>query len=140
PDNKLWSVSDRKGFLRLKTGRLDTSFLFARNTLTQRTIGPVCSGSTSLDVSNMKDGDFAGLCLLQKNYGIVGVRVEGDKKSIVMINATDGKPLEAQAIPLNQKTVYFKAVCDFTNKKDIANFFYSIDGKVWTPVGTQLKM
>jgi len=140
PDNKLWSVSDRKGFLRLKTGRLDTSFLFARNTLTQRTIGPVCSGSTSLDVSNMKDGDFAGLCLLQKNYGIVGVRIEGDKKSIVMINATDGKPVEAQAIPLNQKTVYFKAECDFTNKKDIANFFYSIDGKVWTPVGTQLKM
>lgn len=38
PDNALWSVSDRKGFLRLKTGRVDTSFVMARNTLTQRTI------------------------------------------------------------------------------------------------------
>jgi beta-xylosidase len=140
PDNRLWSVSERKGYLRLKTGRVDTSFLLARNTLTQRTIGPVCSGSTMLDVSNMKDGDFAGLCLLQKNYGLVGVRVEGAQKTIVMINATGGKPVEAQVIPATQKTVYFKAECDFTNKKDVADFFYSFDGKAWTPVGTQLKL
>jgi beta-xylosidase len=93
-----------------------------------------------LDVSNMKDGDFAGLCLLQKNYGVVGVRVQGNIKSIVMINATGGTPVEAQVIPLNQKSIYFKAECDFTNRKDIANFFYSLDGKIWTPIGTQLKM
>lgn len=140
PDNKLWSVSERKGYLRLKTGRIDTSFLLARNILTQRTIGPVCSGSTSLDVSNMKDGDYAGLCLLQKNYGIVGVRVEGDRKTIVMINATGGKPVEAQTIPLHQKNVYFKAECNFTDKKDVADFYYSLDGKSWAPIGTQLKM
>ena len=35
PENKLWSLSERKGFLRLKTGRIDTSFVLARNTLTQ---------------------------------------------------------------------------------------------------------
>jgi beta-xylosidase len=140
PNNNLWSVSDRKGFLRLKTGRIDTSFLLARNTLTQRTIGPVCSGSTMLDVSNMKDGDFAGLCLLQKNYAVVGVRVEGNNKSIVMVNATGGTPVEAQVIPLNQKTIYLKAECDFTNKKDVADFFYSLDGKTWKLIGTQLRM
>ena len=140
PDNKLWSVNERKGYLRLKTGRMDTSFLLAKNTLTQRTIGPVCSGSTALDVSHMKDGDFAGLCLLQKNYGMVGVRVEGDRKSIEMINATGGKPVTAQVIPVTQNIVYFRAECDFTNKKDLADFFYSLDGKKWIPVGSQLKM
>jgi beta-xylosidase len=140
PDNKLWSVNERKGYLRLKTGRMDTSFLLAKNTLTQRTIGPVCSGSTALDVSHMKDGDFAGLCLLQKNYGLVGVRVEGDHKTIVMINATGGKPVTAQVIPVTQNIVYFRAECDFTNKKDVADFFYSLDGKKWIPVGSQLKM
>jgi beta-xylosidase len=140
PDNSLWSVTKRPGYLRLTTGRIDTSFLSARNSLTQRTIGPVCTGSTSLDVSNMKDGDFAGFALLQKNYGLVGVRVEGDRKTIVMINASGGKPVEAQTIPLNQKTVFFKAECDFTDKKDVADFFYSLDGKTWTPIGTQLKM
>ena len=140
PDNSLWSVTKRPGYLRLTTGRIDTSFLSARNSLTQRTIGPVCTGSASLDVSNMKDGDFAGFALLQKNYGLVGVRVEGDRKTIVMINASGGKPVEAQTIPLNQKTVFFKAECDFTDKKDVADFFYSLDGKTWTPIGTQLKM
>ena len=140
PDNSLWSVTARKGYLRLSTGRIDTSILQAKNSLTQRTIGPVCSGSTSLDVSNMKDGDFAGLGLLQKNYGLIGVRVEREKKVIVMINASTGKPEEAQIIPLNQKTVFFKVECDFTNQKDVANFFYSLDSKTWMPVGTQLKM
>lgn len=140
PDNNLWSLKERKGFLRLKTGRLDTSFLFARNSLTQRTIGPLCSGSTSLDVSNMKDGDFAGLGLLQKNYGLAAVKVSGDKKTIVMINASTGKPEEVAAIPLNQKIIYLKAECDFTNKKDVANFFYSLDGNNWTVLGTPLKM
>ena len=140
PDNKLWSVTERKGYLRLKTSRVDTSFLLARNTLTQRTIGPVCTGSTSLDVSNMKDGDFAGLCLLQKNYGIAGVKGNGSSKFIVMINAGAGNPEEVQSIPLNQNVVHFKAECDFSGKKDIASLFYSLDGKTWTSIGTQLKM
>jgi beta-xylosidase len=108
--------------------------------LTQRTIGPVCTGTTSVDVSNLKDGDFAGLCLLQKNYGLIGVRVEGNSKSIVMINAGPGKPVDAQTIPLIQNKVFFKAECDFTDKKDVANFFYSLDGKSWVAIGTQLKM
>jgi len=140
PDNRLWSVTERKGFLRLKTGRIDTSFLLARNSLTQRTIGPVCAGTVMLDASNMKDGDFAGLGLLQKNYGLVGVRVEGNSTSIVMMNAGTGRPSEAQSLPLAQKTVYFKAECDFTDKKDVAVFYYSLDGKTWMPVGTPLKM
>jgi len=88
----------------------------------------------------MKDGDFTGLCLLQKNYGLVGVKAEGGNKSIVMINAGNGKPEQVQSIPLTQKNVFFKAECDFTDKKDIANFFYSLDGQTWTPVGTQLEM
>lgn len=140
PDNSLWSVTERKGFLRLKTGRLDTSFLLARNSLTQRTIGPVCSGIISLDVSGMKDGDFAGLGLLQKQYGLLGVKTEAGSRSIVIINASTSKPVEAANIPLTQNTVFFKAECNFTERKDVADFFYSLDGKNWQPIGTQLKM
>lgn len=140
PDNKLWSVTERKGFLRLKTGRTDTSFVTARNTLTQRTIGPVCSATTLLDVSNLKDGDVAGFGLLQKNYGFAGVRVRGTSKFIVMVNAGTGKPEEVAALPLNQQKIYLKAQCDFTNRRDTAEFFYSLDGKSWEVLGTPLKM
>jgi beta-xylosidase len=140
PNDKFWSVNQRKGYLRLTIGRVDSSFLQARNILTQRTIGPVSSGSTSIDVSKMKDGDFAGLSLLQKNYGLVGVKVTGNNKSIVMVNAGSGKPEEVESIPWKQKMVYFKASCDFTNRKDSAKFFYSLDGKEWKPIGSTLKM
>jgi len=140
PDNRYWSVTDRKGFLRLKTGRIDTSFVMARNTLTQRTLGPVCAGSTSLDVSGMKEGDFAGLSLLQKNYGLLGVKMEKGARTLVMVSAASGQVVEVQRIPLKQKAVYLKAECDFRDRKDIATFSYSLDGKTWNPIGEPLKM
>jgi beta-xylosidase len=140
PDNALWSVTQRKGYLRLTTGRIDTDFVSARNTLTQRTFGPECSGSTVIDVTNMKEGDFAGLALLQRKYGLVAVKFVDGTKSIVMVSAQSGKPAEVQNVPLRQKTVYLKAECNFRKLADVANFFYSLDGKTWTPIGTQLKM
>lgn len=140
PDNSLWSVTQRKGYLRLTTGRVDTDFLMDRNTLTQRTIGPVCSGSTSIDVSNMKEGDFAGLALLQKKYGMVGVKYEESVKKIVMVSAQNDTPEEVTSVPLEQNTVYLKAECDFRNRTDKANFFYSLDGKSWNPIGNTLNM
>jgi beta-xylosidase len=140
PDNSLWSIKERKGYLRLRTGRIDTTFVQAKNTLTQRTIGPVSTGSTFFDVSKMKEGDFAGLSALQKNYGLVGVKVENGHKSIVMINASSGKPIEVQQVLLTQNNVYLKIDCDFTDKKDMASFSYSLDGKVWQPIGGTLKM
>jgi beta-xylosidase len=140
PDNNLWSVKKRKGYLRLTTGRVDTVFVSARNTLTQRTFGPECAGSTSIDISNMKDGDFAGLALLQRKYGLVGVKFNNGVKSIVMVNAQSGRPVEVQSVPLTQKTAFLKAECDFRDKIDIAHFFYSLDGKNWIAIGTPLKM
>jgi beta-xylosidase len=140
PDNKLWSVIQRKGYLRLTTGRIDSLFVMAKNTLTQRTIGPVCSGSTSLDVSNMKEGDFSGLALLQRKFGQVGIKFNNGTKSVVMVSAESGMPVEVQSVPLTQKTVYLKAECDFRERADLGYFFYSLDGKSWSPIGKQIKM
>ncbi|MFN8242084.1 MAG: family 43 glycosylhydrolase [Bacteroidales bacterium] len=140
PDNSLWSVTKRKGFLRLTSGRVDTILVTAKNILTQRTFGPTCEGYTLLDVSGMKEGDVAGLTLLQRKFGIAGVKYTGGKKYIVMINAQSGKPVEAESIPLGQKLVYLKASCDFREKTDKADFFYSLDGKNWMKIGSQLKM
>jgi beta-xylosidase len=140
PDNNLWSVTKREGYLRLTTGRIDSSFEMARNTLTQRTFGPVCSGSVSIDISNMKEGDFAGLSLLQKKYGLVGIKYNKRSKSIVMVSAETGEPIEIQSVPLDQEIVYLKAECNFTNRTDKANFFYSLNGKLWIPIGNELKL
>ncbi|MBN1481223.1 glycosyl hydrolase 43 family protein [candidate division KSB1 bacterium] len=140
PDNDFWSLTERKDYLRLTTGRVDSTFTMARNTLTQRTIGPECSGSTSIDVSNMKDGDFAGLALLQRKYGLVGVKYDNGVKSIVLLSAETGVAVEFEHVPLTQKTVYLKADCDFRDRADVAFFFYSLDGQSWTSIGEQLDM
>lgn len=140
PEAKLWSVKRRAGYLRLKTGRIDTNFLLARNTLTQRTIGPFSAGSTAIDISNLKDGDFAGLGILQKNYGSIGVERVGNDNYIVMIDAGTGRPEKGQRIKVSQKRVYFKIECDFALRRDVANFYYSLDGKVWQALGHPLKM
>lgn len=140
PDNNLWSVKQRPGFLRLTTGRTDKDVLSARNTLTQRTLGPECSGTTSVDVRNLKDGDFAGLVLLQKNYGLVGVKLDGGTNYVVMVSAESNSPVEMERVPLKQNTVFLKADCDFTERADKARFYYSLDGKSWTAIGGPLKM
>jgi beta-xylosidase len=57
-----------------------------------------------------------------------------------MVNGESRRPVEAQSVPLTQKTVYLKAECNFRNRTDIAYFFYSLDGKSWTSIGSQLKM
>jgi len=140
PDDRFWSVTERPGFLRLTTGRIDKDFVSARNSLTQRTFGPTCSGGIAIDVSNMKDGDVAGLGLLQKRYGFVGVKMADGKKSIVMVSAQADSAEEPESVPVAQNTVYLKAHCDFKDRADKAMFFYSLDGKEWTSIGKPLKM
>lgn len=140
PVNQLWSVSKRKGYLRLTTGRVDTTILTARNTLTQRTFGPECSAVTAIDVSGLKDGDRAGLVLLQQKFGWVGVQVDSGNKYIVMVNAQGTHPITSAGIPLTGNIVYLKATCDFQNRTDKAYFYYSTDGRNWTPIGSFLQM
>jgi len=140
PDNRFWSVGERSGCLRLTTGRVDKDVLGARNMLTQRTFGPVSAAITKIDITRMKNGDCAGLIALQKKYGFVGVRMEGNSKSIIMVSAQSSRPEEIESIPLAQPIVYLRIDCDFRNRTDKACFYYSLDGATWTKIGSVLQM
>ena len=140
PDNRFWSLKKRPGFLRLMNGRVDTSILLARNTLTQRTFGPECSGSTAIEISNMKDGDAAGMLLLQKKFGWVGVRADAGEKFIVMVNGESAIPVEVQRLRIAVNRIYLKVDCDFVDRTDKAYFYYSLDNKSWTAIGAPLQM
>jgi len=140
PDNNGWSLTQRPGFLRLTGGRVDGDFLSAQNTLTQRTFGPECCGTVCLDVSHMQAGDVAGLGALQQRYGLVAVKREGDAKSIVMVSAESGSPVEMDRVALTQDVVYLKLECDFRDRAGTARFFHSLDGRQWTAIGKPLRM
>jgi hypothetical protein len=71
---------------------------------------------------------------------LVGVNAESDTNYLVMLNAESGSPVEAQRVRLDQQTVFLKAECNFRERTDKAQFFYSLDGKSWVAIGASLKM
>lgn len=143
PNNNLWSLTDRTGWLRLKSGLIATSIRDARNTLTQRTFGPTCSAETLLDVSGMNDGDCAGLTSYQNQYGFVGVRQQDGKRTIVMCRAQqkdDAQGKDMESVALTGDKVWLRVDFDFLDKADKAYFYYSLDGTAWTQIGDSLQM
>lgn len=147
PDNENWSVTERPGYLRLKTGALADTIFDARNSLTQRTFGPKCTSEVALDVSNMEDGDHAGICAFQNTYGQVGVTKEGEKTYLYygagqwkdgdkIINSFTIK--DADKIEIEQSEIYLKINYDFS--KNTATFQYSLDGAAWNDIGGSVTM
>ena len=86
PDNSLWSLTERKGWLRLKTGKLVSNLFEAPNTITQRTEGPVCAGTVRMDVSYMKDGDRAGLVSFCSEPGGLFIEQNGGRYELTMLD------------------------------------------------------
>ena len=136
PDNKFWSFTERPGYLRLTTGSLRDDVLFARNTLTQRTEGPSCQATVTAELSGMKDGDFCGLIALQSNYGTVGIKAENGKKYMIMTT----KNGEQECLEFENNVAYLRIHFDYEDSRDIAEFFYSVDGVNFAKIGEELKM
>lgn len=134
PVDAKWSLAERPGFLRLHA--LPAADLWwARNTLTQRAIGPASIPTAQLDTNGMKAGDVAGLALFNFPYAWIGVRREADRAVIEQFDQTTGK---AARVPLKTARVWLRAHCDFLTEK--AKFSYSTDGKTFEPLGDEFTM
>lgn len=134
PDDTKWSLSERPGFLRLHS--LPSADLwFARNTLTQRSIGPVSIPTVVLDVGGMQVGDVAGLALMNAPYAWIGVSRKADGLSIDQFDQFTGKTLST---PFKGTQIWLRAHCDFLTEK--ARFSYSIDGEKFEKFGDEFTM
>lgn len=136
PSEELWSVTEKPGTLRIHTDRLSVNLVQAVNTLTQRTVGPWCAAEVTLNGSALKNGDYAGLCTLQGDYGFIALTREEDKYYLVMTEKKDneqfagmgsvdtepGKVVAKISVPENKLTL--RAECDFDGGKDTAEFFF----------------
>ena len=153
PINDAWSLTERPGFMRLKTSRVAPNLYLAPNSLTQRMEGPGCKGIVKMDISKMKDGDVAGFSAFNGDAGVVQVKKLGKKVFLVAesqsCKMTDKEKLitdvaitEAYSKELDKKTkdVYFRIDADFRPGKDLATLYYSIDGENWTKVLSDYKM
>ncbi len=155
PDNALWSVTDKPGALRIRSGKVVKNLVQAVNTLTQRTIGPQCAAEVTVDGSELKNGDFAGLCTLQGDYGFLALTKENDRLYLVMaekadtgvfagMGSFDAEPAKVVAKqPIAGTKVTLRAECDFTPGVDTAEFFLceeTSDAKVFTKFGVTHKL
>ena len=140
--------------VKLRTSVLANSIFDARNTLTWRTWGPTCSDTICLDVRKMKDGDRAGFAAFNGDSGLMSIVREGSQFSLVMseesvrlkndtkaITDVERKEVECVKLPKGKLgRVYLRIDGDFNPGRDIATFYYSLDGKQWKQMGGDYKM
>ena len=134
PDDTKWTLTERPGYMRLKASQAK-SLKEARNTLTQRVQGPSSEGSVLVDITGLKDGNVAGFGVFQFPYAYVAVQQEGADRKIVMCN--DGEIVETVDALKGNKIWIRARVMD---KDFTARFYYSLDGKTYSPIGNELKM
>ena len=154
PVDNAWSLTERPGFLRLKTARVVPNLYLAPNTLTQRMEGPQCDGSIVFDCSKMKDGDCAGFCAFNGDSGVLTLKKKGKKMFLEMseqsVSLTDREKAVTKVAENVIETVeltaqlkkggkmWLRITGDFRpGKNDAANFFYSLDGEKWEQIGSK---
>ena len=156
PIDNAWSLTERPGFLRLKTNRVVKTLYLAPNTLTQRMEGPTCSGAIMMDLSKMQDGDCAGLAAFNSDTGALTIKKQGKKLTLEMneqkvelsdrdkeVTKFEEKVIES--IELKQSKIWLRIDADFRpgnngrrmGGNDCANFYFSLDGETWTQIGTK---
>ncbi len=160
PIDEAWSLTERPGYLRLKTNRVVPTLYLAPNTLTQRMEGPQCSGAVCLDLSKMKDGDCAGLAAFNSDSGVLTIKKQGKKLTLEMSEQTvqltdrekavqDYQEKVIESIALTAPKIWLRIDADFRPQAehkggmpgaDLATFYYSLDGQQWTRIGSDYKM
>jgi hypothetical protein len=136
PDETRWSLDARAGFLRLQTQAAE-SFWKAKNTLTQRAVGPESIPTAELDIAGLQSGDAAGLALLNHPYAWIGVTRDAAGAAIAQFDERTGETA-TRPLPPGVTRVWLRAACDFI--KEEATFSYSIDGETFSTLGQPFTM
>lgn len=168
PMNEAWSLTERPGWMRLHAASVAQSVVEARNTLTQRSVGPQCISEVLLDASGLQAGDRAGLCAFQSNNCSVGVEVaeDGTKSLTIRENKRGTRMVPGQkpqpgrrpmmeryetndvvySEPLKSEKVWLRLDFVFTpaegslREADTVTASWSYDGENWETTDYSLKI
>jgi len=153
PDNSAWSLMENPGSLRLHTSGISSSLKQARNSLTQRIFGnyfegtastkiPDSYGTVKMNISNMQDGDIAGIAVFQDPYSCIAVKQKDGKRYLysekVYITTADGTNASKDGIEITNDVIYLRAAANFGTNK--AKYYYSLDNVTWTAFGVEMDM
>ena len=138
PDDSKWSI--KKGRLRLQSMPAE-QLMWARNTLTQRVIGPRSMATVELYVKGMKDGDVAGLGNINVPSSWIGIVKEGKQLTLRCYEqlTNDTTDLYMMADPLfSLDKIYLRMVGDFDN--NCAHYEYSYNGVDFEQLGREMPL
>ena len=133
-----WSLTERKGYLRLHAFKplKDNAFFKAGNTICQRYVkSNVTQADIKMDISGMAIGQEAGLSHFNggSNYCTLSVKMTDAGKCIQYND--NGKISEGETI--SASTIWLRSVVD---SQSINTYFYSVDGENFKPIGEAYKL
>ena len=153
PIDDAWSLSERPGYLRLKTNKVVESIYTARNTITQRMEGPQSTATVCIDLKGMKEGDVAGFSAFNSDAAILGVSMKDGAKTLTLTEESvrlhprnkevlDVNKKVVAEVPLKKDRIWLRIDADFRpgQTRDIAKLWYSLDGKQWNRIGEDYRM
>ena len=134
PDDKLWSL--KGGKLRIQS-QPSEQLMWARNTLTQRVIGPKSIATVELSTKGMKDGDVCGLGNINVPCSWIGIVKAGKTLTLrcfeQMTNDTASVPVDL----VNGK-IFLRMIGDYDNNQ--AQYAYSTDGENFQTIGRMMPL
>ena len=133
PEENMWSLS--KGRLRLKTMPAE-QLMWARNSLTQRVIGPESNVTVELYPKNMKDGDVAGLGNINVPCSWIGIVCDGKSQILRCFEQAINDTIDVQL----EKTekIWLRLVGHYDDNS--AHYEYSLDGKEFKQMGREMPL
>jgi beta-xylosidase len=129
PDDSKWSLTEKPGVVRLHSLPAN-DFWTARNSLTQRPIGPESTTTVELDASGIEPGDTAGLALLNAPFAWIGLVKGSNSVAVQTFDQTSRKTTSAST---SATRVWLRVACNFDT--EIAIFSWSVDGQEFSPLG-----
>ena len=151
PDSTRWSLTERRGFLRLHAGATadsTDSFFKSANTIHQRYMSSDTVVITvKVDIIGTVSGQKAGVAHFNggKNYAFLGIVDDGHGKHILY--EKDGKSKKGPQLPDGLRTLYIRSVSGFEERNtngqhstEGQHFLYSTDGVDFYSFGEEYKM
>ena len=135
PDDKMWSL--KGGRLRLNAMPAE-QLMWARNTLTQRVIGPQSITTVELNVKGLKDGDVAGLGNINLPCSWIGVVKNGKTLTLRCFEQLTNDTIDVPFNPSAQQKIWLRSIGDYDN--DQAQYAYSTDGLTFQTLGRMMPL
>ena len=145
PKMDRWSLSERPGFLRLKscvaplTANGQANMMMLPNLICQRLMGRHKNVMTAkLDVSGMASGQEGALHLSAGVTHAIGVQKDelGNMRLCFRSEAANYTPAVVTGLALKQSDLWLQARVE----NGLATFFYSLDGKTFTQLGSEVRL